>query len=88
MMLIIEMCGGVWQLETIQHCLSAVMRVWSFMDFILVTLNVNDDDADRTQLHRRNIKCLNWTKSEGSHISTVVLEISWVVSERRIPTII
>jgi len=32
------------QLWTVQHCLSAVTRVWSFADYILVTLSVNDDD--------------------------------------------
>jgi len=40
MLLIVEISGGVWQLETVQHCLSAVMSVWFFMDFVLVTLNV------------------------------------------------
>jgi len=34
-----------WQLETVQHCLSAVKRVLTFTDCILVTLNVNDDDV-------------------------------------------
>jgi len=38
-MLIIEISGGVWQLETIQQYVSAVMRVWSSMDCVLVTLN-------------------------------------------------
>jgi len=27
-----------WQLGTVQHCLSVVKRVWSFMDCVLVTL--------------------------------------------------
>jgi len=44
-MLIIEISGGVWQLETVQHCLSAVMRVWSFMDCVLVTLNVSSSSS-------------------------------------------
>jgi len=30
------------QLETVQHCLSAVMRMWSFTDCVLVTLNDNN----------------------------------------------
>jgi len=34
----------VWQLGTVQQCLSAVKRVWSFADYVLVTLNVNDND--------------------------------------------
>jgi len=36
----------IGQLGTVQHCLIAVMRTWSFMDcaYVLVTLNVNDDD--------------------------------------------
>jgi len=35
-----------WHLETVQHCLSAVKRKWSFTHSVLVTLNVNDDDDD------------------------------------------
>jgi len=31
---------------TVQHCLSAVKRVWSFTECILVTLNGNDDDDE------------------------------------------
>jgi len=34
------------ELTTVQHCLSAVKRVLSFADFILVTLNVNEDNDD------------------------------------------
>jgi len=40
MMLIIEISGGVWHLESVQHCLSAVMREWSFMDCVFMTFNV------------------------------------------------
>jgi len=29
------------------HCLSAVMRVSSFVDCVLMTLNVNDEDDDK-----------------------------------------
>jgi len=44
-MLIIEISGEVWRnLEAVQQCFSAVMRVWSFMDCVLVTLNINEDD--------------------------------------------
>jgi len=43
-MLRIEISGGVSQLETVQHCLSAVRRVWFFMDCILLTLNINNND--------------------------------------------
>jgi len=39
-MLIMEISGEVRQLETVQHGLSAVMRVWSFTDCVLVTLSV------------------------------------------------
>jgi len=39
-----EINGGVLHLPTVQHCLSAVRRLLFFMDFILVTLNVNDGD--------------------------------------------
>jgi len=35
---------SLWQLRTVPHCLSAVKRVRSFTDCVLVTLNVNDDD--------------------------------------------
>jgi len=34
------------QLGSFQLCLSAVKRVWSFTDYILVTLNVNEEDDD------------------------------------------
>jgi len=44
MMLIIEINGGLRQLETVQNCLKAVMTVLSYMDCILVNLNVNDDE--------------------------------------------
>jgi len=41
MTLIIEISEGVWQsFGTVQHCLSAVLREGSFMDCVLVTLNV------------------------------------------------
>jgi len=33
-----------WKLGTVQYCLSAVKRVWSFVDCDLKTLNVKDDD--------------------------------------------
>jgi len=42
MMLIIEISG---QLETVQHCLSAVMRVWSFMDCVLVKLKISSSSS-------------------------------------------
>jgi len=41
MMLVIEISGGVWQLENVQRCFRAVMRVWFFMDCVFVRLNVN-----------------------------------------------
>jgi len=31
-----------WQLEAVEHYFSVVMRMYSFMDYDLVTLNVND----------------------------------------------
>jgi len=34
-----------WQLETVQHSLSAVKSEWSFMDCVLVTLNEYYDDS-------------------------------------------
>jgi len=34
----------VWQMEAVQHCHTAVMRVLSFTDCVLMTLNVNNDD--------------------------------------------
>jgi len=40
----IEISGGVWQLEAVQHYLSAVIRVWSFMDCVLVTWNDRSND--------------------------------------------
>jgi len=46
MMLIIEISGVVWQLLTVQHCLSGVMRVWVFTDCVFVSLNANDADDD------------------------------------------
>jgi len=36
------------QLGTVQHCLSAVKRVWSFTDCIFMMLNVNDANDDVT----------------------------------------
>jgi len=38
----IEISGWDWQLETVENCISAVMRVWSFMDCVLVTLNISN----------------------------------------------
>jgi len=37
-------------LGTVQHCFSAIKRVCSFTDCILILLNVNDDDDDDTQI--------------------------------------
>jgi len=58
MMLIIDITGRVKQLETTLHqcidavhCLSAVMRVWSVMDWVLS--DVNDDDDDSFENHYR-----------------------------------
>jgi len=50
MMLIIEISVGVGQLEIIQHCLNATMRVWSLIDCVLVMLNVNVNDDDLISL--------------------------------------
>jgi len=44
-MLVIKISGGVRQIKTFQHCLSAVMRVWSFMDGVLVTLRVSSSSS-------------------------------------------
>jgi len=38
-----------WQLGTVQHCLSVIQRLWFFMNCILVTLKVNDDDDENVQ---------------------------------------
>jgi len=41
---------------TVQHCLNAVERVWSFTDYVLVTLNDDDDDyssVEREKVGRR-----------------------------------
>jgi len=45
MILIIEINREDWQLETLQPWLSAVMRVWSFMYCVLVTLNVSSSSS-------------------------------------------
>jgi len=45
MMLIIEISGRVWQPETVQHYLSAVMRVWSVIGYVLVVLNVSTSSS-------------------------------------------
>jgi len=37
---IVGVFGGIWKLETVQLCISAIIRVWCFMDCVLVTLNV------------------------------------------------
>jgi len=38
-----------WQLGIVQHCLSVVKRVSSFMYCVLMTLNVNDEQGWSTQ---------------------------------------
>jgi len=35
-----------WQLGTVQHCLSAQKKVWSFSDSVLVILNIHEDEYD------------------------------------------
>jgi len=50
MMLIIEISGGVWKLVTVQHCLSAVMRVWSFINCVLLMLNVSSSSSSSNSI--------------------------------------
>jgi len=45
----------VWHLGTVDHCLSAVNRVWSFVDCILVTLNDDDDDDKQEYKNQREL---------------------------------
>jgi len=49
---------SVWQLGTVQHCVSGVKRVWFFTDCIIMTLGVNDDDDDSFQVfnHYQDIR--------------------------------
>jgi len=44
------------EFENWKHSLSAVIIVWSFMDCVLVTLNVHDDDGGAKGLIK--ISCL------------------------------
>jgi len=86
---LIGISGGVWILGTIQHCLSAVKKVWFFMDsFIhnvkrLITLNANDDDL-KTKLFSvfmdsfiHNVKRLITLNVNDDDLMTKLFSVLW-----------